>query len=325
MPPQDIPGQERAIGILRSAMRSGRLSHAYLFSGPAGTGKRRAAEWFAQALFCETLVDDACGQCLECRKIAHGNHPGLHFIEPDGTSVKIDQIRELQRDFAVRADTGKPHVYIISQAERMTAEAANSLLKFLEEPSSGTIAVLLSDNGGALLPTLQSRCQRIAFLPVSPETVRETLIREGAAPELAAAAAHVAGGLHGARNYIQLPAFAEIRNIVVQLMKEGAGRAGAASLLIQQRIVKGGLAEHAETVLDLCLLWFKDMVNIQAGRADRLVFADEREWLTRHAFSKDVRYWIRCIEAAIDAKRKLRAHVQPQLALEQLMIRVQGG
>lgn len=325
MPPQDIPGQERAIGILRRAMRNGRLSHAYLFSGPAGTGKRRAAEWFAQALFCETLSDDACGQCLECRKIAHGNHPGLHWIEPDGTSVKIDQIRELQRDFAMRTDTGRRQVYVISQAERMTLEAANSLLKFLEEPSSGTVAVLLSDNGGALLPTLQSRCQRIEFVPASPETVREMLIREGAAPELAAAAAHVAGGLHGARHYIQLPAFAEMRNIVVQLMKEGAGRAGAASLLIQQRIVKGGLAEHAETVLDLCLLWFKDLVNIQAGRTDRLVFADQKEWLTRHSFSRDVRFWIRCIEAVIDAKRKLRAHVQPQLALEQLMIRVQGG
>lgn len=130
-----IPGQEKAKQILQHALRSGRVSHAYLFAGPSGTGKLQAALAFAQALFCLSGGDDACGECLECRKFEHGNQPDLHRIVPDGQSVKLGQIQELQREMSYRtSDSGSRKVYVIEKADSMTLQAANSLLKFLEEP-----------------------------------------------------------------------------------------------------------------------------------------------------------------------------------------------
>lgn len=96
---QQIMGQQSAKQMLQSSLRRKAISHAYLFSGPAGSGQRKTAITFAKAIFCTELEDDACGQCLECRKVDHGNHPDLTMLAPDGNNIKIDQIRDLQRIF----------------------------------------------------------------------------------------------------------------------------------------------------------------------------------------------------------------------------------
>src|SRR5690606_18285392 len=97
---QSIPGQEQAKRMLQSGLSSGKVSHAYIFEGPPGTGKAAAAMAFAKAILCEQKGIDACGECLSCRKVASGNHTALHIVAPEGASVKIDQIRELQKNFA---------------------------------------------------------------------------------------------------------------------------------------------------------------------------------------------------------------------------------
>ena len=112
----DITGQPKAVKLLQAAIRTGNVSHAYLFGGPAGTGRKQAALAFAQALFCTSGGPDACGECLACRKIEHGNEPDLHLVEPDGAAIKIDQIRGLQRDMSYRSAEAKRKVYIMEQA-----------------------------------------------------------------------------------------------------------------------------------------------------------------------------------------------------------------
>lgn len=322
-----IVGQQRAKQMLQNGLRGDKVSHAYLFSGPAGTGKRQMALAFAQALFCLERKDDACGTCIECRKVEHGNHPDLHMVEPDGASIKIDQIRELQREFSYRAKAQQPKVYIMVQAEKLTVQAANSLLKFLEEPASDVVAILITDNGNAVLPTIRSRSQWVAFTPLSPDEMIPVLLREGQPETLVRCAVHLAAGLAACREIIQRNEFAELRNVMIQLGKEALAKFASAIITAQQKLVKSELIDQLDTVLSLFVLWFKDMIHMQCNRRGSIVFIDQIEWLTQYAFSRSMADWVACMEQAVETQKRLRYHAQPQLAFEQFIMGLQrqGG
>ena len=125
----DIIGHKEAVERLRNTLRSGRIANSYVFSGPADVGKEFVAINFAKALNCLSNDEVPCDECISCRKIDDGNHPDVTVIRPEGTRLKIDQVRSLQRQGSYRAMEGRRKVYIITEAEKMTAEAANSLLK----------------------------------------------------------------------------------------------------------------------------------------------------------------------------------------------------
>lgn len=321
---KEIIGQEAAKQLLQSGLRQNRISHAYIFSGPPGSGQKEMAMAFVQALFCTKGGDDACGECLECRKVLHGNHPDLHQIAPDGATIKIDQIRDLQRIFSYRSESGNPKAYIIDHADKMTVQAANSLLKFLEEPPSPAVALLLSDNGRALLPTIQSRAQLVPFLPLDPERMLQMLSGEGFPVVLSRPAVHVAAGLEACRELLRQNWFAEIRNVVLQLGKETAGRGGSPLVTAQQSVIKAGLGEHLDMLFDLFHLWFKDMIHALYHRHDQIVFIDELDFIVKHAFSRSAAQWIDAMALAAESKKKLRQNMNGQLCLEQFLIGIGG-
>ncbi|KKC48372.1 ATPase [Paenibacillus sp. D9] len=322
----EIPGQEKAKQILRHALQSGKVSHAYLFHGPGGTGRLQTALAFAQALFCTAGGDDACGECLECRKFEHGNQPDLHRIAPDGNSIKLGQIDDLQREMSYRtADPSRRKVYIMEKAESMTPPASNSLLKFLEEPVSPTVAILLATHAGAVLPTIASRTQPVPFLPYSPKEMLEQLAQEGYPAAHVRAAVHLASGLDGCRAVIEQIGFAEIRNVVIQLGKESTSRFTAGMVTVQQRLIKADLGSSSQLLLSLLVLWFRDMIHYQAGRSEQMVFIDQLDWISKHAYTKPAAYWVSCMEHAMEAAGKIKANVAPQLAIEQLLVRLQEG
>ncbi|WP_410772375.1 DNA polymerase III subunit delta' [Fontibacillus sp. BL9] len=321
---KEIIGQEAAKQLLQSGLRQHRISHAYIFSGPPGSGQKEMAMAFVQALFCTAEGEDACGECLECRKVLHGNHPDLHQISPDGATIKIDQIRDLQRIFSYRSESGNPKAYIIEHADKMTVQAANSLLKFLEEPPSPAVAILLSDNGRALLPTIQSRSQWVPFLPLDPDLMLQMLTGEGFPVALSRPAVQVAAGLEACRELLRQNWFAEIRNVVLQLGKETAGRGGSPIVTAQQSVFKAGLGEHLDMLFDLFHLWFKDMIHALYHRHDHIVFIDELDFIVKHAFSRSVEQWIDAMALAAESKKKLRQHMNGQLCLEQFLIGIGG-
>ena len=264
---QAVAGSGHAVRLLQSGIRSGKVSHAYIFHGPVGSGKLATATAFAGALLCERKSDDSCGVCVQCRKLASGNHTGLHYITPDGASVKIEQIRELQRQFSYRSSADAAiQLYIVSDADKMTVQAANSLLKFLEEPHTPIVAILLATNVHALLPTIRSRAQWVPFIPAAPGEMAPVLLQEGRSAPLVQAAVHLAAGPDAARQLIEANWFAEIRNVVIQLAKECSGDAASALATAQRQIVKSELADHVDTLFDLFVLWFKDMVHLQWNR-----------------------------------------------------------
>jgi DNA polymerase-3 subunit delta' len=313
--------------LLRSLAR-GRLSHAYLFTGPKGSGKLLTAVNLAKAMLClersgSVETKGACGRCGECRKVDHGNHPDVIRIRPDGAVIKIEQIRELQRGFAYRAAGARPRIYIMEESDKMTVQAANSLLKFLEEPGEGIVAVLLTEQPNALLPTIASRVQRIPFAPLEPPHIARQLIAEGAPEHLAHAASQLAAGIDAAKELVQSESFAECRNVVIQLAKEMIHSPAKSLVTLQQRVFRSQLAEQVETILSLFGLLFKDIIHVQARMNAPLSYPDHAEWLNQMAVRTDAGRWVRALEFVMEARKQLRAHVNPQLVLERFMVAVQ--
>ena len=308
--------------MLQNALASGNVSHAYIFHGPPGAGKRRAAMAFAKALFCGEGGTDACGRCLSCRKFDSGNHAGLTVIRPDGASVKIGQIRELQRQFAYRSVDGRARqVYIVEDADRMTEQAGNSLLKFLEEPAAQVTAILLADNIRAILPTIRSRAQSVPFSPLPPEEMEKALVAEGVPRELARPASRLAAGLDAARELATADWFAELRNLMIQLAQESASGGRKALVTALKRAPgRGESAGHADVLFDLFLLWFKDMLNVQWNRKEHVVFVDRMDTLASEAFKRSAGEWTAFMELALEARRKIRARANVQLTLDQFLL-----
>ncbi len=282
------------------------------------------AQAFAMALYCQVLPDDACGECLDCRKVLHGNHPDLHWLAPDGASIKIEQIRELQKQFAYRSTVSGVKMYVLESADKMTPQAANSLLKFLEEPSSQVVAVLITDNGQALLPTIRSRAQWVPFVPMARARMEEVLLAEGHSSVLVQIAVHLAAGPERAREMIQGNGFAEIRNLVIQLARESLTRLPSAFVTAQQKLAKGELADKLSLWLDMLILWLKDMVRLGAGSRDQLIYSDQADWMVREALNHPVQHWIDCLEQAVETQKRLRFHANPQLSLEHILMKLKG-
>jgi DNA polymerase-3 subunit delta' len=320
-----IVGQERVKRLLQNGLNNETLSHAYIFSGPSGSGRRQMALTLAQAVYCTEMKADACGICLNCRKVEHHNHPDLHWIEPDGASLKIEQIRELQKQFAYRSTTSQTKVYVLQDADRMTTQAANSLLKFLEEPTSDVLAILIAENGHALLPTIQSRAQWVPFTPLGVQELSQKLIAEGLSATLVLPAVHIAAGLEAARELILGNWFAEARNVMIQLMMETLNSYPAALLTLQQKVIKAEWVDHLPIFLDLSILWFKDMVHFICGREANVIYVDRIDWIRQHAFSREIYYWVACMEHTIELQKRLRFHANPQLAMEKWIIDIQRG
>ena len=178
-----ILGQEQPKKILKNALQSSNVAHAYLFHGQESIGKKQIAIELAKSLNCASPIKgDACDACISCRKIENRTHPDFFFIEPiKNTStareavIKIETIRELQRKLAYHPYEGKVKIAIIDDAERMNLQAGNAFLKTLEEPPSKTILILISSHPFKLLPTIISRCQAIQFQPLNPENIKKIL------------------------------------------------------------------------------------------------------------------------------------------------------
>lgn len=205
----DIFGQEEAIGQLRRAMSTQRLAHGLIFAGPAGVGKGTAAQALAAWFLCEKADEaDACGVCDSCRLAAAGTHPDLHLIyrqlirlekkDHKARDLSIDVIRKHLLEPAGRKSVqGRGKAFIIEEAETMTRDAANSMLKTLEEPEGRALIILLTDQPHALLPTILSRCQLIRFTPLPKELVLDQLKRRGVDEPTAKLTTTIAAGSLG--------------------------------------------------------------------------------------------------------------------------------
>ena len=163
---------------VKRRLSSGRgLSHAYLLAGPAGCGKRTLAGLLSQALVCSGAGEVPCGACDHCRKAAAGVHPDILRVGNDGKDITVSQVREVRSDAYIRPNEAGRKVYILENAQTMNGSAQNALLKLLEEGPAYAAFLLLSDNAGAMLPTVRSRCELLTLSPVTPAEAEAWLLR----------------------------------------------------------------------------------------------------------------------------------------------------
>ena len=196
----DIYGHEKKIEIIQKALAQQRIGHAYLFSGIPAVGKKTLAREFVKALNCEKedALHDSCGECSSCRKIQRRNHPDVFSVEADGQFIRIDAIREIQEQMKCKPLEARRRVFVIDDADKMNDQAANALLKILEEPSPSNILILVAARPYSMPATIISRCQHMRFNPLRFDTVAKFLVdRIGMDNQRALLLAGLSGGSIG--------------------------------------------------------------------------------------------------------------------------------
>lgn len=169
----EIIGNEPIKNELKKAVYENKVSHSYMFVGIEGIGKQIMAKNFAQSVLCTNENEKGCHQCKSCIEFISHNHPDFLYLEPDGNSIKIEQIRYLQRKIQEKPIISDRKVYIINDADKMTTEAQNCLLKTLEEPPEYSTIILVGSNENAFLNTIKSRCMKIAFQPIESKYIKQ--------------------------------------------------------------------------------------------------------------------------------------------------------
>ncbi|MBO0961747.1 DNA polymerase III subunit delta' [Neobacillus sp. MM2021_6] len=320
--------QWTVLKMLKNSLLKNRVAHAYLFEGIRGTGKKEVSLLLTKALFCESLLAGykPCESCTNCRRINNGNHPDVHIVEPDGLSIKVDQIRNLQAEFSKKGVESSRKVYVIVHADKMSVSASNSLLKFLEEPSPGTVAFLLTEQLQQILPTILSRCQVLAFRPLAPQVMVKQLQENGVEPAKAPLLAQLTNNLDEALKLNVDEWFAQAQKIVVKLYEVLRKNPLEAMVTLQgDWFLHFKDKEQIQRGLDLLLLIFKDLLYIQLDKQEQIVFIEERERLKQFALQTSGRRLSDQMSAILDAKRKLQANMNPQLMMEQLVLKIQEG
>jgi DNA polymerase-3 subunit delta' len=325
MPFSDIYGQERQKAVLKSAMERGRVSHAYLFHGMKGVGKKTTAGIFAKALNCKEEGFDSCDSCSSCVKINHGNHPDFILIEPDGFFIKIEAVRGLQGQIKFRPFEGRKRVFVIADAERMNGPAANALLKTLEEPTSSNILILISSRPHELPRTVVSRCQRLRFNPLARDVISAFLMdRHSVDEETARLIAASSGGSIGRALEMKEESYLSFKNGVIERISDSKASKDPLEFLSFVDYLGDDRKKVLEK-LDIMKSWYRDiLVYKETDDVDGLIhrdIVDRTRKCSREMSGADILQNIRVIKEAYGA---IEQNANRQLTLEAMMFKLRG-
>jgi len=317
-----IIGHEWAVALLRRAVERGDVSHAYLFTGPPGVGKTTLARALAAALLCQGEGETPCGTCRACRLVGSGNHPDLHVVESErvGASLKIEQVRDLQRQLTLTPVEARWQVSILRRFEEATTSAANALLKTLEEPPAYAVLALLASDADRLLPTIVSRCQKVPLRPLPVPVVRQALIeRWHTEPEQAELLAHLSGGRLGWA-VRTLDDRAALRRRAQRL--DDLDRLLTAPITERFRYAEKLARDPIATreVFDLWISWWRDVLLLAAEADALLTNVDRQSKLCDHARRFGVERSAAVVRALRSASDRLRHNANSRLTLEVLML-----
>src|SRR5512136_2225496 len=323
-----LAGHSRATTLLQQSLTNGQLSHAYLFVGPAHVGKFTLARNLAQALNC-TSTEPPCQECTPCRRIAASKHSDIHIVDlisVEKKEIGVGQIAEMQNAAHLPPFEGKYKVFIFDRAEMLSHEAANSLLKTLEEPPPNILIILLTAKETALLPTIASRCQRVELRPLPLGLVIDVLVKDyHVAQDKADLLARLSGGclgwaLQAVRDENLLLDRGQRLEDFSRLCAAGTRDRLAYAADLAALFGKG--RDRMSDVLSAWLQWWRDLLLIKCDNRRWIVNVDQEALLSTQAerlTAESIAAFTRDIRAAGE---QLEMNANPRLALEVLMLRM---
>lgn len=323
---RDIIGQEQIKEHLMSALSSGKISHAYIINGEKSSGKEFIARIFAMAMQCETQGTDPCGECHSCKQALTDNHPDIiRVMHEKPNTISVDDIRvQINRDAAIKPYSCEHKVYIVNEAEKMTPQAQNALLKTLEEPPEYVVILLLTSNVNALLPTIISRCVVLNMKPVADELVKKYLMEELEVPDYKAqvCVSFARGNIGRARSLANSEDFENVKAEALSLLKYIRNMELGEVIAAIKKISDYKL--EVNDYLDIFAIWYRDLLLFKATNdVNHIVFKEEASAL-REAASRSSYEGIETILRALDtAKKRLDANVNFELTMELLMLTIQ--
>lgn len=353
-----IVGQERAIGLLRSLIASGRLANAYLFHGPWGTGKTMAALAFARALLCPHRTDagDACGTCAACHRAQRFQHPDLKFLFPvsgeeatldetigetlealrtdplhvfvyeKAASIRIGLTRELLKELSFRPYEAERRVVVLRDADRMREDQYSAMLKSLEEPGQSTVWILTTSRPERLPATIRSRTLRVRFAALAEPVIERFLVERADVPAARARLlAAVAAGSLGRALLWRDEDVREARDQAIAMMKPALEGDAGRTLAEAARVARGWNRETLRRVLEFQTLWLRDVLRSRYGAAeDTLVNRDIADQIARAAKSADAAEIRRRLAVLEEVGRAIEGNVNPEMALFSGLARLGG-
>lgn len=322
---KSIIGHQQIIKHLQNALKSKQVSHAYIFNGPNGTGKNLLAKAFAKALQCEAGYGECCDICKSCSQVESGNHPDIKWIthEKPG-SIGVDDIREqLNGDISIKPYSSKYKIYIIDEAEKLTVQAQNALLKTIEEPPAYGVIIFLTNDANILLPTISSRCVTLNLRPVARLDIQRYLMDELKVPDYKAkvCAAFAQGSVGKAVKMAGSAQFNEMNEDVLHILKyiddmevyeiiDGIRRLGNYKLEITE-------------IIDLMMVWYRDILILKATNdMNQIIYQDEYNFLKKKAGKSSFEGLNQIIQAMEKAKVRLAANVNFELAMEMMLLTI---
>ena len=319
----NIIGHEEIIGHLKNAIESGKISHSYIFTGEPGSGKKLLAGTFAATLQCEAGGTEPCQKCDSCKKAMGKNHPDIIMVshEKPGT-ITIDEIRDqVINDIDIRPYYSPYKIYIIADADLMTPQAQNALLKTIEEPPEYGIVILMTSNISALLPTIQSRCLTMEFRPLSTAVVESFVKEHCQVPDYQAraSAAFAQGNLGKAMRYAKSEDFIERKDHIISLLRHVEQMDLSEMLAVIKDL--GTRKDEVRDYIDLMVLWYRDVLLFKATKdINQLLFQDEASYISREASHRSYEKIEEILQAFEKAKVRLRANVNFDITMELMLL-----
>ena len=330
--------QKRPVRLLRSALSSGNLPHAFLFTGIDGIGKKTAAMAFAMACNCINLKGhtdkqsateiagtelEPCGQCPSCKKIKSGNHPDIILITPSGPMIKVDQIRALCSKLVLKPYEAQKRFAILSDAQKLNPEAGNTLLKTLEEPPEHTFFILTAFQASDILPTIVSRCQQIRFNPVSLNSLQAHIEnKHGLDAAQAYAIAAMAGGSMTRAESMTKSNWMEKRNWIIEELDALPSCSINLRLAFSEALSKN--KEWLFEAFDIMKNWLRDLV-VYNSVPDKIINRDLVEKIKITSKKESINALILKIKAIEKAEKDIKSNSNLRLTLDSLMLTLSKG
>ncbi len=323
---QDIIGQEQIKEHLTNSLLTGKVSHAYIINGEKSSGKEFIARVFAQALQCEEGGVEPCQQCRSCKQALTDNQPDIIRVTHEKpNTISVDDIRaQVNNDVAIKPYSSRYKIYIINEAEKMTVQAQNAILKTLEEPPEYAVILLLVSNVNSLLPTILSRCVMLNMKPVADELVKKFLCEEMQIPDYKAevCVAFARGNVGKAKALASSEDFENVKNEALSLLKYVKEMELSEIIAAIKKITEYKL--EIGDYLDIIAIWYRDVLLFKATNdVNHLVFREEIQALRKTAQRSSYEGIEKVIEALEIAKKRLDANVNFELVMELLILTIQ--